>query len=71
MRNKLFYKLTQEVCLLMKTNLRTHLLVVSAKNQNTLKLLFRAALLRAYVSQLVLAFTISRSFLLISSAVRM
>lgn len=55
----------------MNTNLRTHLPVVSAKNQNTLKLLFMAALLRAYVSQLVLAFTISRSFLLVSSEVRM
>jgi len=46
---------------------RTHLPAVSAENQNTLKLVFMTALLRTYVSQLVLGFTLSRSFLLVSS----
>lgn len=40
---------------------------VSAENQNTLELVFMTALLRTHVSQLVLGFTLSRSFLLVSS----
>lgn len=50
MGNGLFYMHTQEVCLLMTSKLRTELThspAVLDENQNTLKLVFMTALLRA------------------------